>query len=185
LFAEQGFQKTSLRQIADRLGFTKAALYYYFPAKDDLLVSLVNPVLDAVENLLARARVDNSRDQRTLLESLADILLDHRKVVALLTNDLSTRSHDDLGPRISRLQKRLRALLAGPNPDVSAKLGAAGVIAVLQAAAVEFPNTDGQAIREASVTTAGLVMDALGMGGAKRPARPEIQAGRRSSTKGH
>ena len=33
LFVEQGYDGTSLREIADRLGFTKAALYYHFPAR--------------------------------------------------------------------------------------------------------------------------------------------------------
>ncbi|MGH3161521.1 MAG: TetR/AcrR family transcriptional regulator [Streptosporangiaceae bacterium] len=40
LFIEQGYDKTSLRQIADRLGFTQAAIYYHFAAKEDLLVAL-------------------------------------------------------------------------------------------------------------------------------------------------
>ena len=40
LFTEQGFEKTSLREIADELGFTKAALYYHFPSKDDILLAV-------------------------------------------------------------------------------------------------------------------------------------------------
>ena len=30
LFAERGYDGTSLREIADRLGITKAAVYYHF-----------------------------------------------------------------------------------------------------------------------------------------------------------
>jgi len=40
LFAEQGYEKTSLREIAERLGVTKAALYYHFRTKDDIVASL-------------------------------------------------------------------------------------------------------------------------------------------------
>jgi AcrR family transcriptional regulator len=40
LFTEQGFDGTSLRQIAERLGVTKAALYYHFTSKDDILMAL-------------------------------------------------------------------------------------------------------------------------------------------------
>lgn len=40
LFTEQGFDKTSLRQIADQLGFSKAALYYHFASKGDILIAL-------------------------------------------------------------------------------------------------------------------------------------------------
>src|SRR5580704_12464879 len=35
LFAEQGYDKTSLREIAERLDVTKAALYYHFKSKED------------------------------------------------------------------------------------------------------------------------------------------------------
>ncbi len=40
LFTEQGFDGTSLRQIAERLDVTKAALYYHFESKDDILMAL-------------------------------------------------------------------------------------------------------------------------------------------------
>ncbi len=40
LFNEQGYDKTSLRQIAERLGVTKAALYYHFERKEDILLEL-------------------------------------------------------------------------------------------------------------------------------------------------
>ncbi len=40
LFIAQGYDKTSLRDIAERLGITKAALYYYFGRKEDILLEL-------------------------------------------------------------------------------------------------------------------------------------------------
>jgi AcrR family transcriptional regulator len=56
LFTEQGYDKTSIRDIADRLGFTKAALYYHFKSKADILLelhlrlhSLGEQLLDALE----------------------------------------------------------------------------------------------------------------------------------------
>jgi AcrR family transcriptional regulator len=40
LFIEKGYDKTTLREIAEQLGFTKAALYYHFPGKKDILLAL-------------------------------------------------------------------------------------------------------------------------------------------------
>jgi len=40
LFTEKGFDGTSLREIAEHLGVTKAALYYHFASKDDILMAL-------------------------------------------------------------------------------------------------------------------------------------------------
>ena len=40
LFLDQGYDGTSLRQIAEQLGVTKAALYYHFESKEDILKAL-------------------------------------------------------------------------------------------------------------------------------------------------
>lgn len=40
LFTTQGYEQTSLREIAARLGVTKAALYFHFERKEDILYEL-------------------------------------------------------------------------------------------------------------------------------------------------
>jgi AcrR family transcriptional regulator len=40
LFTEKGYDGASLREIAERLGVTKAAIYYHFASKDDILMAL-------------------------------------------------------------------------------------------------------------------------------------------------
>ena len=40
LFVDQGYDKTSLREIAEKMGFSKAALYYHFASKADILMGL-------------------------------------------------------------------------------------------------------------------------------------------------
>jgi AcrR family transcriptional regulator len=54
LFTEQGYDATSLREIADRLGFTKAALYYHFQSKDEILRALLEPAETMVRELVER-----------------------------------------------------------------------------------------------------------------------------------
>ncbi|MET8565308.1 helix-turn-helix domain-containing protein [Streptomyces flaveolus] len=52
LFAEQGYEKTSLREIAERLGVTKAALYYHFKTKEEIIVSLFADLTKPIEDLI-------------------------------------------------------------------------------------------------------------------------------------
>src|SRR5690349_1916091 len=54
LFTEHGYDGTSLRDIADELGFTKAALYYHFQSKEQILTALVEPVGDLIRDMLGR-----------------------------------------------------------------------------------------------------------------------------------
>ncbi len=52
LFTEQGYDATSLREVAERLGVTKAALYYHFKSKDEIVESLMADHLVRLEELL-------------------------------------------------------------------------------------------------------------------------------------
>ena len=54
LFTEQGYDGTSLREIADRLGFTKAALYYHFQSKEQILVVLLEPADGMLGGIIQR-----------------------------------------------------------------------------------------------------------------------------------
>ncbi|MFD8733329.1 TetR/AcrR family transcriptional regulator [Streptomyces sp. NPDC059618] len=56
LFTEQGYEATSLREIAERLGVTKAALYYHFPSKEEIVRSLFTEYLAALDELISWVR---------------------------------------------------------------------------------------------------------------------------------
>ena len=56
LFAEQGYEKTSLREIAERLGVTKAALYYHFKSKEDIVHSFTDDYFAEIDALLDWAK---------------------------------------------------------------------------------------------------------------------------------
>jgi AcrR family transcriptional regulator len=45
LFAEQGFDATTVQQVVDRAEVTKGALYHYFDAKDDLLYEIYHVLI--------------------------------------------------------------------------------------------------------------------------------------------
>ncbi|MET2718688.1 helix-turn-helix domain-containing protein [Streptomyces harbinensis] len=52
LFTERGYESTSMREIAERLHITKAALYYHFKNKEDIVVSLFGRQMAAVDDLI-------------------------------------------------------------------------------------------------------------------------------------
>ncbi|MEV5650876.1 helix-turn-helix domain-containing protein [Nocardia sp. NPDC052254] len=65
LFAEHGYDKTSLREIAERLGVTKAALYYHFRSKEDIVVSLSQDLRDGIDDIVAWARAESPGPRRS------------------------------------------------------------------------------------------------------------------------
>ncbi|MFC8616853.1 TetR/AcrR family transcriptional regulator [Micromonospora purpureochromogenes] len=76
LFTEQGYERTSLREIAERLNVTKAALYYHFKSKDEIVNSLVEDRVRRIDELIAWARSQPSTraTRRALLNKYADMM---------------------------------------------------------------------------------------------------------------
>ncbi|MEU1528452.1 TetR/AcrR family transcriptional regulator [Streptomyces fagopyri] len=56
LFSEHGYEKTSLREIAEHLDVTKAALYYHFKTKEDILKSLFQDLSKPMDELIEWGR---------------------------------------------------------------------------------------------------------------------------------
>ncbi|MFF0855560.1 TetR/AcrR family transcriptional regulator [Streptomyces sp. NPDC003388] len=77
LFAEQGYEKTSLREIAERLGVTKAALYYHFKTKEEIIVSLFEDLTQPIEDL-----IEWGRGQPHTLETKQEIVRRYSQALA-------------------------------------------------------------------------------------------------------
>lgn len=79
LFTERGYEATSLREIAEHLGVTKAALYYHFKTKDEIVDSYVQDRVASIDELLNWAyeqpRTDATR--REFLERYSEMLYAH------------------------------------------------------------------------------------------------------------
>jgi AcrR family transcriptional regulator len=51
VFSNCGIRATSMRRVADEIGVGRAALYYYFPSKDDLVLATMAAVADRFRSL--------------------------------------------------------------------------------------------------------------------------------------
>ena len=118
LFNERGYDKTSLREIAERLGVTKAALYYHFERKEDLLLGLhlrlhalgreILDDLDALEDERQIVAAWPKLLDRFIDEVLAnrDLFRFHqrneRALQALGDNEQHRAENDDLAERFRR-----------------------------------------------------------------------------------
>ena len=84
LFSAQGFQRLSLRKIAESLGMSHAALSYHFPAKEDLL--------RAVFEEQARRELpwfEPPLAERGLLDVLGELVRQNARIPGLISLDVS------------------------------------------------------------------------------------------------
>src|SRR3954468_23776506 len=115
LFGEKGYDGTSLRQIADAVGTTKAAVYYHFPAKEQLLLELSRPWLDALGTLVTEMRSSERGDcdATETLEAYLDVCIAHLSFLNLLARDPATSNHPDIGRRALTLIEAVKRHIAG------------------------------------------------------------------------
>ncbi|MFH8391634.1 TetR/AcrR family transcriptional regulator [Streptomyces sp. NPDC018036] len=121
LFTEQGYEATSLREIAERLGVTKAALYYHFPSKEDIVRSLFTEHLAALDELVswARSQPPGPELRAQVIDRMIDVASEQKLPVmrfALANHHLLK----DLSPDRESVLERLNALYASlTGPDAS------------------------------------------------------------------
>ena len=156
LFATRGYALTSLHEIAAALDVTKAALYFYFPAKAQLLHILAAPLLDGVQALLD-AYTDGplaAPARREFVDGLTDLLLAHRPVVAWLTRDLTALAQPGIGERIAAHAAHLQRLLAGADTSLAGQVRVAAAVGALMGPLVALDAPDLSARRATLVAAA-------------------------------
>jgi AcrR family transcriptional regulator len=165
LFSSRGFDRTPLRAISEALGVTKAAVYYHFRAKDDLLVAIVAPLLDRIDELVEpeTGPLDAAGGRRRFLQRYVDVLSDDVEVTSLLLRDPAVAEHA-LGRRFVAQRERIRALL-GAGASLPAGIRASTALRTLELAMVEFGDAEPSQVRETALNVAVAVLDAAGAAG--------------------
>ncbi len=74
LFSTEGYDGTSMREIAERLGVTKAALYYHFAGKEDIVRSILDDYLARLDDLADWTRSTPAPEPEQVLLRWADML---------------------------------------------------------------------------------------------------------------
>jgi AcrR family transcriptional regulator len=126
LFVRQGYEKTSLREIADQLGITKAALYYHYASKQELLKSLTQPLIDEFEHVLAA-----HLDRRALLIAYLDLLSRNRRVFEIFTADHSSLVAAELAERSETTRREIIRQVAGPDATPTDLVRAAAALGAI------------------------------------------------------
>jgi AcrR family transcriptional regulator len=168
-FARDGFQATSLQQIADEAGYSKSSVLYHFASKEALLDALLEPTIDALAEVIDRAdSIRGDADARSqFVERFIDFLLLHRHEVALFITQGRSLGHLAV---IERANDLVRALgeTAGALDSTLDQLrfgvalgGAAYILAASDDWSTNEPLPDDE-IRAALVVVVGELLAPLG-----------------------
>ncbi|WP_067171944.1 TetR/AcrR family transcriptional regulator [Microtetraspora niveoalba] len=113
LFTEQGYEATSLREIAEALNVTKAALYYHFKSKDDIVASLTEDRIASLDSLISWAKEQprTAETRRELVRRYSHDMThgrDHEVMRFLERNQTALQGHD----KITMMRERMTTILS-------------------------------------------------------------------------
>ena len=137
LFAAKGYEGTSLREVAEAVRMTKAAIYYHFPSKDAVLLAIVEPVLGETDAVLRQARSEGWTPE-DVLRGLLDVMIKHHDVVAALGSDIGAQARLDAHGAGGDQEERLISLLVGESPPLARHAAAVGAVGVLRSGTSAF-----------------------------------------------
>ena len=122
VFNRQGYDATSMGDLAKELGFTKSAIYHHVSAKSDLLGQALDEALDGLEAAIASARAATDLSAydrlRAAVESSVQVLVDHLPAVTLL---LRVRGNSEVELRALARRRRIDDDLAAMVVDAVAE----------------------------------------------------------------
>lgn len=90
LFGEQGYTKTPVRDIADRLGILSGSVFHHFRTKEDLLREISLPIFAQIVSETHRivdSQLGPSETVTALLAAHFELAFKHPHAVQILTND--------------------------------------------------------------------------------------------------
>ena len=168
LFTEQGYEKTSLREIAERLDVTKAALYYHFKSKDDIVNSLVSDRIDRLDELIKWA-TDQPADgtgRRAAMGRYADEFFgEHGYTVMRFFEQNQTMLKSLASGQVMRDRLlRMADALARPDTSPAGQLRAALALFAIHSSwfAIRNPEVGDEQRRELALEVAYELLDRIG-----------------------
>lgn len=120
LFAERGYDKTSLREVAERLDITRPALYYHFKTKEDILVGVIEDLTAGIDELVEWAGTrPKTRDARLeILERIAGLLEDQwRPLIRFAQVNQGVLNELPVGERMRERFLHMVSVLSDPADD--------------------------------------------------------------------
>jgi AcrR family transcriptional regulator len=167
LFRDRGYEATSLREIAQAVGVTKAALYYYFPSKEAMIRALSERFFEGTDAFFARLEETGAgtASWRAAVEQFVDFAFAQRDLFAMMDRNRATfekvfaAEHEGAHARMDQLQH----FMSNPSLPLEQRIRVSAVIGMVMLTVIgsgsAFADNDSARVRQMILDIARHILD--------------------------
>ncbi len=148
VFADQGYDQTSIQELSDAIGLAAGGLYHYFGGKEQLLIGICNelmePILVRGREIAADVSVPAEERLRALVRAWVAHVVAHRDHMLVFQQERHVIEHGNQWQDVRERRKAFERLVAALLGDVIDEGGATGDRRVLLSALLGMVNHTAQ-----------------------------------------
>ncbi|MFF4699096.1 TetR/AcrR family transcriptional regulator [Streptomyces chattanoogensis] len=147
LFVRNGYEKTSLREIAEILEVSKPAIYYHFKSKEDILLSIFQDLSRPVDDIISwgRQQPRNLETKQEILRRYSAALEASVPLVRFLRENEATLRDLKVGKEFGQQMTSIGEMLTDSDTSLTDQLRCMSALLTLHFGTFALPNIAGDA----------------------------------------
>ncbi|MFF4949543.1 TetR/AcrR family transcriptional regulator [Streptomyces chattanoogensis] len=147
LFVRNGYEKTSLREIAEILEVSKPAIYYHFKSKEDILLSIFQDLSRPVDDIISwgRQQPRNLETKQEILRRYSAALEASVPLVRFLRENEATLRDLKVGKEFGQQMTAIGEMLTDSDTSLTDQLRCMSALLTLHFGTFALPNIAGDA----------------------------------------
>lgn len=151
VFVRNGYEATTLNEVASAVGYSKSALLYHFGSKDALLAEALLEPLGRLQDYIAAAQ---ALDRQQRMAGLVDLVLEHKHEAYLLLHHGQRLNQLEPVIRLSQCSDQVLGLFLGVDPSLVDQVAARVALAGVCEAAMAMPEVPNDQLAPALLSAA-------------------------------
>ncbi|MGW3011820.1 TetR/AcrR family transcriptional regulator [Streptomyces sp. NPDC001219] len=147
LFVRNGYEKTSLREIAEILEVSKPAIYYHFKSKEDILLSIFQDLTRPVDDIISwgRQQPRTLETKQEILRRYSAALEASAPLVRFLRENEATLRDLKVGKEFGQQMTTIGEMLTDSDTSLTDQLRCMSALLTLHFGTFALPNFPGDA----------------------------------------
>ncbi len=121
-FKQYGYADASIRNIANNAEISLGNIYRYFPNKEALYLTIINPLLEGIQQIIEKQFVFDGRSMKEISEVLVAFLMDYSDEIIIVRKGNSIHYENFINYLVNVASNKVREMMTNAFPQIQSKI---------------------------------------------------------------